>query len=171
MDIVVISHNHYDHMDVATLKELEKLYQPHVFAPLNNGAWFKSIGWPEERTHILDWWDGRDVKLALSSAGENKVETTFTVTCTPAQHFTGRGLHDRFHTLWASWAVTTTEGSGYKAWFGGDTGYRSVYDGEDEDSRPVCPEFKKIGDKFGGFDLAFIPIGYARATMRQVAVS
>ena len=43
--------------------------------------------------------------------------------------------------------------------FGGDTGYRAVFDGETEDELPVCPAFKEIGEKFGGFDLAFIPIG------------
>lgn len=46
-----------------------------------------------------------------------------------------------------------------KVWFGGDTGYRSVRLGEDENKVPVCPAFKQIGDKFGGFDLALIPIG------------
>lgn len=50
-----------------------------------------------------------------------------------------------------------TEGS--KVFFGGDTGYRAVMDGQDEDTVPVCPAFKEIGEKFGGFDLAMIPIG------------
>ncbi|KAG8975199.1 hypothetical protein FRB90_009588, partial [Tulasnella sp. 427] len=128
--------------------------------------YFKSVKVPEERTHILDWWDSRDVIVDLpatsASSGEAegsaKVKTTFEVTCTPAQHFTGRGLTDRFHTLWASWAIRDPA-SGKKAWFGGDTGYRTVHAGENEDDVPVCPEFKKIGEKFGGFDLAFIPIG------------
>lgn len=43
--------------------------------------------------------------------------------------------------------------------FGGDTAYRTVFDGENEDEVPVCPVFKEIGEEFGGFDLAFIPIG------------
>ena len=152
-------------MDEPTLKELEKLHKPHIFAPLGNGHWFKSLGVPAERTHILDWWEVRNVLVGLASSTPDakNVETTFAVTCTPAQHFTGRGILDRFKTLWSSWAIEDlgsggTE-KGFKAWFGGDTGYRSVYDGEDEDANPVCPEFKKIGEKFGGFDLAFIPIG------------
>jgi len=49
---------------------------------------------------------------------------------------------------------------GNKVWFGGDTGYRTVRDGEDENKVPVCPAFRQIGEKFGGFDLALIPIGY-----------
>ncbi|KIO16214.1 hypothetical protein M407DRAFT_191820 [Tulasnella calospora MUT 4182] len=65
---------------------------------------------------------------------------------------------DRFHTLWASWAIRDPA-SGKKAWFGGDTGYRTVHPGENEDELPVCPEFKNIGEKFGGFNLALIPIG------------
>ncbi|KAK0215407.1 hypothetical protein IW262DRAFT_1299675 [Armillaria fumosa] len=58
--------------------------------------------------------------------------------------------------LWSSWAV---EGEGKKVYFAGDTGYRSVKDGEDEEGRPVCPAFKEIGEHFSGFDLAMIPIG------------
>ena len=90
----------------------------------------------------------------------------FLLTCTPGQHFTGRGLLDRFKTLWASWAVEQTvkekdssTNKGVKIWFGGDTGYRAVKYGEDEDKVPCCPAFKEIGQKFGGFDLALIPIG------------
>ncbi len=83
--------------------------------------------------------------------------TSFKLTCTPAQHLTGRGPLDQGKTLWSSWAV---EGEGKKVYFAGDTGYRSVKDGEDEAERPVCPAFKEIGERFGGFDLAMIPIGY-----------
>jgi N-acyl-phosphatidylethanolamine-hydrolysing phospholipase D len=82
-----------------------------------------------------------------------------TIHCTPCQHFTGRGLHDRFKTLWSSWAVTTPS---FKYYFAGDTGYRSVNGKETEEelaALPVCPAFKEIGEKFNGFDLASIPIG------------
>ena len=91
----------------------------------------------------------------------------FLLTCTPAQHFTGRGLLDRFKSLWASWAVEQIVpepshlalNTGVKIWFGGDTGYRSVKQGQKEDEVPHCPVFEEIGRKFGGFDLALIPIG------------
>lgn len=56
-----------------------------------------------------------------------------------------------------------------KVYFAGDTGYRSVKDGEDEDKVPVCPAFKAIGDKFGGFDYAMIPIGYVCGYMKPSA--
>ena len=86
------------------------------------------------------------------------------ISCTPAQHFTGRSLWDRFKTLWASWVVEEVRprdsGPGVKVFFGGDTGYRAVPDGKNEDEVPVCPVFKEIGERFGGFDFAMIPIGY-----------
>jgi len=73
---------------------------------------------------------------------------------------------DRFYdlkTLWSSWVVEEVlpPGSeqGKKVFFAGDTGYRAVLDGQEEDEAPVCPAFKEIGERFGGIDLAFIPIG------------
>ncbi|KAG9037754.1 hypothetical protein FRB95_004040 [Tulasnella sp. JGI-2019a] len=173
VDIIVISHNHYDHLDTHTLTTLEKSHAPHIFAPLGNDAYFKSIGIPEDRTHIMDWWEARDVKVALpsSSSGGPTVEATFTVSCTPCQHFTGRGILDRFKTLWASWVIedrpasTSPSAPGVKCYFAGDTGYRTVHSEKEDDDPvaleklPVCPEFKRIGEKFGGFDLAYIPIG------------
>jgi len=74
-------------------------------------------------------------------------------------------LTDTFKTLWAGWVieeVTDNNTAGRqptKVYFGGDTGYRSVMDGEKEDEVPVCPAFETIGKVFGGFDLALIPIG------------
>src|SRR5882762_3597944 len=80
----------------------------------------------------------------------------------------GRSLWDRFHTLWASWAVEQRPyGDGYSAsnpasldkaiskiWFGGDTGLRSVPIGKKQEEMPICPVFKQIGERFGRFDLA-----------------
>jgi N-acyl-phosphatidylethanolamine-hydrolysing phospholipase D len=77
-------------------------------------------------------------------------------------------LWDRFHTLWASWAVEQRPyGDGYSAsnpasldksiskiWFGGDTGLRSVPIGKKQEEMPICPVFKQIGERFGRFDLA-----------------
>ncbi|CAK5263301.1 unnamed protein product [Mycena citricolor] len=165
-DAVVISHNHYDHMDTASLRNLlaRKVPSPgpHVFAPLgeNNEAYFKSLGVPESRTHCLDWWDGRRVSVA----GDQGLDMKFDVTFTPGQHFTGRGLMDRFKTLWGGWVVENVTDSATppaKVYFAGDTGYRSVPSDTDEgpDSLPVCPAFKEIGEKWNGFDFAMIPIG------------
>ncbi|KAF7291083.1 Zn-dependent hydrolase oxidoreductase family [Mycena kentingensis (nom. inval.)] len=165
VDSVVISHNHYDHMDTTSLKSLltRSTHPPHVFAPLGAGntAYFRALGVPADRTHCIDWWDARRVTVALSSTQS----ASFDVTFTPGQHFTGRGLTDRFKTLWGGWVVEgVPDGKpGAKVYFGGDTGYRSVPgDGhDDDDTLPVCPAFKEIGEKFGAFDLALIPIGAA----------
>ena len=163
-------------MDTHTLTTLNKRkHPPHFFAPLGNAPYFRSIGIPKERMHILDWWDARrvEVEVEAGSGQTGAGKLTFDVTCTPAQHFTGRGVLDRFKTLWASWVVEevrtpapleTQAGQsklddGLKVFFAGDTGYRAVRDGQDENTVPVCPAFKEIGERFGGFDFAMIPIG------------
>ncbi|KAF8506197.1 beta-lactamase superfamily domain-containing protein [Hysterangium stoloniferum] len=199
VDVIVISHNHYDHMDTGTLKALlipeskgrsksMPIPRIHTYAPLNNNAYFNSISIPSSHYHCLDWWDANDItvelpKTASPSSKESvsgTISATFRLTCTPAQHISGRGLLDRYTTLWSSWVVESSprQSPGYinkesravKVWFGGDTGYRTVRSGEDESLLPVCPVFSEIGEKFGGFDLAFIPIGaYApRATFSSV---
>ena len=173
MSCVFISHNHYDHLDTHTIKTLESLHKPHFFAPLGNDTYFKDLGIPKDRIHCLDWWDRRDITVDLPvTGGDSTMKATFAATCTPCQHFTGRGILDRFASLWSSWVIedmpsydaatpstTETGNGGVKLWFAGDTGYRSVENGDNEDEVPVCPEFKNIGNKFGSFDLAFIPIG------------
>jgi N-acyl-phosphatidylethanolamine-hydrolysing phospholipase D len=174
IDIVVISHNHYDHMDSETLRTLLHKHNPHFFAPLNNEATFQSIGVNKSRFHCLDWWDDREVNIDLPLAttpdqtdGTPSItKASFRITCTPCQHISGRGIFDRKHTLWSSWAIEELSASGqdshkpgFKVWFGGDTGYRTVGRGQEEDQVPVCPAFKEIGEKFGSFDLALIPIG------------
>lgn len=105
------------------------------------------------------------------------IQTSFKLTCTPGQHVANRGPFDRWKSLWASWVVEEVidkpehneqigeqvEGSANvtpkKVYFAGDTGYRTLIEGESEDNVPVCPAFKEIGEKFGSFDLALIPIG------------
>ncbi|KLO05018.1 hypothetical protein SCHPADRAFT_896602 [Schizopora paradoxa] len=84
----------------------------HFFAPLGNGPYFRSLHIPQEQMHILDWWEGWRVKVEVGST-----KIAFDVTCTPAQHFTGRGIFDQFKTLWASWtdqgvSSTALESSG-----------------------------------------------------------
>ncbi|KAG2207524.1 hypothetical protein INT47_004274 [Mucor saturninus] len=158
IDAVIISHNHYDHLDVDTVNQLAKLYpECKFYVPLGNKSWFKL---PEDRVIELDWWETATLQNST---------TQLTMTCTPCQHFSGRGLFDRNKTLWASWCIQAQkDGEVQKVFFGGDTGYRAVpadtkpefqYDTQYLDTLPHCPAFKEIGEKMGPFDLAFIPIG------------
>ncbi|CDO77600.1 hypothetical protein BN946_scf184936.g25 [Trametes cinnabarina] len=180
VDAICISHNHYDHMDLPTLRTVFGLHQPHIFVPLGNRDHLRSIDIPDSHIHTLDWWDARTVSLSLPHASpsnavdaherktEAGVETAFVVTCTPAQHTANRGAFDRWRTLWASWAVeqVSPTGKGSNVYFAGDTGYRTVRGGEDEDKVPRCPAFAEIGEKLGPFDLALLPIGaYAPRAM------
>jgi N-acyl-phosphatidylethanolamine-hydrolysing phospholipase D len=118
----------------------------------------------------MDWWESKHVEVDIPAATSDGPTQTaaFDVTCTPCQHFTGRGIFDRFKSLWASWVVeeaasgqpgVQSDSTGVKLYFAGDTGYRSVPDGKNEDEMPTCPVFSEIGERFGGFDFAMIPIG------------
>ncbi|WP_234540295.1 MBL fold metallo-hydrolase [Streptomyces shenzhenensis] len=106
VDVVVISHDHYDHLDLPTIKALAGT--DTVFAvPLGVGAHLEHWGVPAGRLRELDWHE------------ETKVGG-LTLTATPARHFCGRGLRNTQHTLWASWAVT---GGEHRIYHSGDTGY------------------------------------------------
>ncbi|KAJ3022314.1 hypothetical protein HKX48_006501 [Thoreauomyces humboldtii] len=144
IDVMILSHNHYDHCEVESVKTLGP--DVHYFVPLKMKSWFTSFNYP----HVteLDWWDTHTHKLADGREIE--------FVCTPAQHFSGRGLHDRMSTLWASWAFLGKK-HGKRFFFSGDTGYRSI--NKEGTSSSTCPAFKEIGEKYGPFDLAAVPIG------------
>lgn len=129
---LVISHNHYDHLDLKTLRTLSDTIE--IYAPLKLGDWLVAQGFSAERVHELDWWQSTD-----NAINGSKV----TLTALPAQHWSARGLFDRNDTLWASWMLDIDD---FRVWFGGDTGYNDV-------------EFKEIGLAYPGIDLALIPIG------------
>ncbi|KAK4514543.1 RHO1 GDP-GTP exchange protein 2 [Mucor velutinosus] len=170
IDAVVISHNHYDHMDFNTIKQLDTLYPNCKFyVPLGNKKWFSltnkvdSAG--NDRVIELDWWDNVHIV-------KDKTQEQIRLTCTPAQHQSGRTPFDKDKTLWSSWSVEALDKEGGathgKVFFGGDTGYRGIplntkpeseYNYEYLDTLPHCPAFKEIGDRIGPFDLALIPIG------------
>lgn len=112
IDAVVISHDHYDHLDIDTVKALARSQRAKFFVPLGIRAHLRSWGVPAERVVELDW----DESAQL---GE------LTVVCTPARHFSGRFL-TRNTTLWSSWALI---GPRHRAFFGGDTGYSAGFAG------------------------------------------
>ena len=129
VDAVLISHDHYDHLDYKVILELKEKVDL-FYVPLGVRVHLEKWGVAAEKIIDLDWWDevkyGEDLKIVL----------------TPSRHFTGRGLTNRMSTLWGSYAIL---GSEKKVYFSGDSGY---FDG-----------FKEIGEKFGPFDLAFIECG------------
>ncbi|MDC5696012.1 MBL fold metallo-hydrolase [Intrasporangium calvum] len=105
LDAVVISHDHYDHLDEPTIRELERTHRPHYVVPLGVDLHLETWGVPAARVTALDW----------------REETTIgevTLTCTEARHFSGRGFV-RNQTLWAGWAL---RGPRHAVWFAGDSG-------------------------------------------------
>jgi len=104
--VMLISHNHYDHMDMPTLRAIRQDHSPQVLAALGNARYLKSAGL--RRIEEMDWWDSR------------KVSDNVTVHCTPAQHFSGRGFLDRDKALWCSFVI---ESPGGRIYFGADTGF------------------------------------------------
>jgi N-acyl-phosphatidylethanolamine-hydrolysing phospholipase D len=129
IDVVVISHNHYDHLDLSTVKRLaaQPSGSPLFLVPLGLRAWFIDQGIP--RVEELDWWASR------SHGGVR-------FTLVPVQHWSKRTLWDTNETLWGGWAM---EGGGLKLLHTGDLGY--------------SPDARDIGERLGPFDMAFIPIG------------
>jgi L-ascorbate metabolism protein UlaG (beta-lactamase superfamily) len=104
IDAVVISHDHYDHLDVPTVKALAGRGVRWI-VPLGVGAHLRAWGVPEARVTELDWWEAAQVQ-------------GLTVTATPARHFSGRGLGDQNRTLWAGWAFA---GPAHRVFYSGDT--------------------------------------------------
>lgn len=138
VDYVLISHNHFDHLDAYTVKRLAKL-QPHItyFVPEGCGAWMRAHGF--ERVIELGWWGS----YALEHG-----PLQLRITAVPAQHFSGRGLFDVNDTLWVGWVVEFFDlrWRSKSFYFCGDTGYNPI-------------DFREIGRRFGPFDLSLIPIG------------
>src|SRR5437762_4544804 len=132
IDVVLISHNHYDHLDRATVRTLAHRF-PSIqwMAPLGLGRTLQN--WGARRVRELDWM--QDVSLGTA-------EGPLDVACVPAQHFSARGFGDRGRTLWCSWVLAS---SGRRTFFAGDTAYH--------------PEFKSIAERYGPFDLLMLPIG------------
>jgi L-ascorbate metabolism protein UlaG (beta-lactamase superfamily) len=110
LDAIVVSHDHYDHLDIDTILALARSQWAPFVVPLGVGAHLRDWGIPDERIVELDW--NEDAKI-----------DELTLICTPARHFSGRFLN-RNTTLWASWAII---GPAHRAYFGGDTGYTKSF--------------------------------------------
>jgi L-ascorbate metabolism protein UlaG (beta-lactamase superfamily) len=132
LDAIVASHDHYDHLDRGVVRALARSAaqsRARFVVPLGVGAHLERWGVPAERVTELDW-------------SESTAVGPLTLTATPARHFSGRGLNNRNHTLWASWSVA---GPGHRVFHSGDTG-------------PFAG-FADIGAAHGPFDLTLIKIG------------
>jgi L-ascorbate metabolism protein UlaG (beta-lactamase superfamily) len=128
---VLITHNHYDHMDLSTVARLFALYRPLFLTPLGNDTIIRSAV-PEASIVALDWHQAADLSPSL------------TVSAVPTLHWSARGLLDRQHALWASFILRAPGGTIYAV---GDTGFG---DGQ---------LFRQIGQHYGTIDMALLPIG------------
>ena len=106
IDLVVVSHNHYDHLDLTSLKRLSDRFQPLIIVPLGNAKLLESEG--IANVLELDWWQAREL-----SGGAK-------LTVVPSQHWSARGIFDRNRALWGGYVI---EAGGVKVYFSGDTGY------------------------------------------------
>ncbi|MEO7043023.1 MAG: MBL fold metallo-hydrolase [Gemmatimonadaceae bacterium] len=128
IDLVIVSHDHYDHLDRSTVRMLRTSHPGAKWlAPLGVGAWLRNRG--VSVIAELDWW-------------QNLTTLGIEITCTPAQHFSGRRLNNRDSTLWCGWTIRAGSRAVY---FAGDTGRH--------------PEFSEITRRLGPFDAALLPIG------------
>jgi L-ascorbate metabolism protein UlaG (beta-lactamase superfamily) len=130
VDLVLVSHNHYDHMDEESLKEIHRRHGPRFLVPKGERARLED--WGIERVEEFDWWENVSLPAPLDAR----------VTFAPAAHWSGRGLFDRYATLWGSFYI---EKGPWKVYFAGDTGYAA--------------HFRVVRRKLGAPDFALLPIG------------
>jgi N-acyl-phosphatidylethanolamine-hydrolysing phospholipase D len=131
LDVVLQSHNHYDHLDDRTVRRLAGSHpEARWVVPLGLVPFVRKRGVREHAVTELDWWQEHTIG-------------SLRIAATPAQHFSSRGLGDRGATLWCGFAVSAEQGR--RIYFAGDTGYH--------------PEFGAIGERYGSFDVALLPIG------------
>lgn len=130
IDLVLISHDHYDHLDYSTIRELARRNVPFVTS-LGVGAHLQSWGIPAERITELDWWETHQLP-----------GTELSVTAAPSQHFSGRSLKDGNATLWSSMVIRSAR---HAVFFSGDTG--------------LTTEYATIRERLGPFDLVLLEIG------------
>ena len=144
IDVVLLSHNHYDHLDEGSMLALKQQVDgaPLVICPLGHKLWFARRGM--HRVVELDWWDTHVLEATERSA-------RIPVTLVPAQHWSARTATDALRSLWGGFVVRSPDCHVY---FAGDTGYsKDFVDIRQHFAREHTPE------NGGGFDLALLPIG------------
>lgn len=137
IDLLLLSHDHYDHLDLASIERLKPKVKQY-FTALGCGRHLEHWGIDSRKIKEFDWW---------SSSKFEGIEITFT----PSRHFSGRGLRDRFKSLWGGWAFKT---EGENIYFSGDGGYGK--------------HFKEVGEKLGPFDFGFMECGQYNEQWHQI---
>ena len=137
IDVIIISHDHYDHLDYLAIKDLASKTKKFL-VPLGVKAHLSRWGISAEKIEEMDWHESVTYK-------------TVKFTLTPSRHFSGRNVNNSFSTLWGSWVVQSNTLS---LFFSGDSGY--------------FDEFKKIGEIYGPFDIAFIENGAYNTNWAQI---
>ena len=138
LDAIILSHDHYDHLDKFTMKQLVDMDVP-FYCSLGVGAHLVKWGIAKNRITEMDWGD------MVTIGGD------LAVTTTPARHFSGRGIVNRNETLWSSFVI---KGHTHNIFFGADSGW--------------FPGFKDIGEAYGPFDLAMLEIGAANENWADI---
>lgn len=138
IDYILLSHDHYDHLDKHSIKQLASRKIP-VITFLGVGDRLRKWGIPEEQIIQIGWW--QDVHIS----------ELLTITGLPTRHFSGRWINDQFTTLWGSFAIS---GRQYRIYFGADSGY---YEG-----------FGLIGERYGPFDLTMLDTGAYNELWEQI---
>ena len=129
IDAIVMSHNHYDHLDSWTIRQIRRRHldrRPTIFVPSGLGHWFRRRGFNDVRE--LHWWESCEWR-------------DWTIHAVPAQHFSGRGPGDHNRSLWAGWVLERGE---FRFYFAGDTGWSQ--------------DFVEIGERLAPMSIAAIPI-------------
>ena len=134
IDVLLLSHNHWDHLEIDTVKKICAQHQPQVFCTLGVKAFLEQHGC--RNVTEMDWQQTA------------RINPDTLLHCVPAQHFSGRGILDRNATLWAGYVIDNQKVG--KLYFAGDSGYG--------------PHFRAIGEQFGPLNLALIPIGAYKPT-------
>lgn len=131
INAILISHNHYDHFDIATITQLADKFPNALWYMPSENASYLPENVNRSKVFELNWWDEMDLGTEMK------------ITCVPSQHWSKRGLFDTNFALWGGFVVSE-KGRG-SFFFAGDTGY--------------SPVFKAIGERFKGFSISAIPIG------------
>ena len=139
LDVVLLTHDHHDHFEPKSIRELAAKRIPFVTS-LGVGARLEQLGVDPALLTELDWWDEHRLP-----------DGALTLTATPAQHFSGRGLFDRNRTLWSSWVIATPH---RRVFLSGDTG--------------LMGDLAEIGKRFGPFDVSLIEIGAAHPAWEPI---